>query len=62
DGRGVDPLGRAIEGGNTLRADDFGLYDPERMRELINDIRKRLEDPALGETERAYLESLLERF
>ncbi|MEM0930079.1 MAG: DUF4175 family protein [Pseudomonadota bacterium] len=62
DGRGVDPLGRAIEDGNTLRADDFGLYDPERMRELINDIRKRLEDPALGETERAYLESLLERF
>ena len=62
DGRGLDPLGRVMDGGNTLRADDFGLYDPERMRALISDIRKRLEDPDLGETERAYLESLLERF
>lgn len=62
DGRGLDPLGRVMDGGNTLKADDFGLYDPERMRALIKDIRKRLEDPDLGETERVYLESLLERF
>ncbi|MEO1042421.1 MAG: DUF4175 family protein [Pseudomonadota bacterium] len=62
DFQGRDPLGRALEGGNSLRAEDFGLYDPERMRELIGEIRKRLQDPNLGETERAYLESLLERF
>ncbi|MEM6913821.1 MAG: DUF4175 family protein, partial [Pseudomonadota bacterium] len=62
DFQGRDPLGRALESGNTLRADDFGLYDPERMRALIGEIRARLQDPDLGEMERTYLESLLERF
>lgn len=59
---GADPLGRAFEGEGGPDPEDFGLYDPERIRELIAEIRKRLEDPSLGQAEREYLESLLERF
>lgn len=59
---GTDPLGRAVSGDGGPSPEDFGLYDPERIRELIADIRKRLQDPDLGEAEREYLESLLERF
>lgn len=58
---GADPLGRAFDGEGP-QPEDFGLYDPERIRELISRIRRRLEDPDLGEAERRYLESLLERF
>ncbi|NNU16578.1 DUF4175 family protein [Parvularcula sp. ZS-1/3] len=58
----TDPFGRAYEGDGGQDPEDFGLYDPERIRELIAEIRKRLEDPNLGEAERTYLESLLERF
>ena len=59
---GSDPFGRAWSGENGPEAEDFGLYDPERIRALISEIRKRLEDPKLGDAERQYLESLLERF
>lgn len=57
-----DPLGRAFEGEGGPDPEDFGLYDPERIRALIEQIRGRLEDPGLSEAERDYLESLLERF
>mgnify|MGYP006266180957 FL=1 len=60
--RGTDPFGRAWRGEDGPRPEDFGLYDPERIRALISDIRERLRDPDLGEAERAYLESLLDRF
>jgi len=59
---GTDPFGRAWEGDNGPGPEDFGLNDPERIRELIARIRARLNDPNLGDAERAYLESLLERF
>ncbi|GGY55074.1 DUF4175 domain-containing protein [Parvularcula lutaonensis] len=61
-GEGSDPLGRAFSGSEGPDPEDFGLYDPERIRELLAQIRRRLRDPDLGEAEREYLESLLERF
>jgi uncharacterized protein (TIGR02302 family) len=60
--QGYDPLGRALSGRSGDSPEDFGLYDPERIRELIARIRSRLEEPGLSEDERTYLESLLERF
>ncbi len=62
DVAGSDPFGRAYEGREGGRAEDFGLYDPERIRALIGAIRERLRNPDLSEEERRYLESLLERF
>lgn len=59
---GTDPFGRAWSGDDGPSPEDFGLYDPERIRALIAEIRERLKDPNLGEAERDYLESLLERF
>lgn len=59
---GTDPFGRAWDGGNGPNPEDFGLNDPERIRQLISRIRQRLEDPSLTDSERTYLESLLERF
>lgn len=59
---GADPLGRAFDNNGGADPEDFGLYDPERIRQLIAEIRRRLEDPNLGDAERTYLESLLERF
>lgn len=59
---GTDPFGRAWRGDDGPSPEDFGLYDPERIRELLATIRERLSDPALSDAERAYLESLLERF
>jgi uncharacterized protein (TIGR02302 family) len=62
DVAGSDPFGRAYEGQDGARAEDFGLYDPERIRALIAAIRERLRNPDLSDEERRYLESLLERF
>ncbi|MEM9840405.1 MAG: DUF4175 family protein [Pseudomonadota bacterium] len=59
---GTDPFGRAWRGEGGPSPEEFGLYDPERIRALIAEIRERLKDPSLGEAERDYLESLLERF
>ncbi|MCQ8184535.1 DUF4175 domain-containing protein [Parvularcula maris] len=62
DEAATDPLGRAVAGEGARNPEDFGLYDPERIRALIEQIRQRLEQPNLSEAERDYLESLLERF
>ena len=56
---GTDPLGRAY--GETGVAIP-GLSDPERIRAVIDTLRRRLSDPSLTAEERAYIEGLLERY
>jgi hypothetical protein len=60
-----DPLGRqgstaATDGGEDVRVPD--RIDPQRAREILEDLRRRAADPRRPEEERAYLRRLLERF
>ncbi|NHK26758.1 TIGR02302 family protein [Parvularcula flava] len=59
----VDPLGRPY--GAPAPSTDIGipdLSDPERARELILELRRKLSEPGRTEEEIDYLERLLERF
>jgi len=59
----VDPLGRPY--GAPAPSSDIGipdLSDPERARELILELRRKLSEPGRTEEEIDYLERLLERF
>ena len=58
-GSGTDPLGRSY-GATGIEVP--GLSDPERIRDVIETVRRRLADPTLTDAERAYLEGLLERY
>ena len=61
-GRGVDPLGRAYGQPGASGVEIPGLSDPERVREVLETLRRRVADPTLSPEERAYIEGLLERF
>jgi uncharacterized protein (TIGR02302 family) len=62
-GQALDPLGRPYssdENGSEALIPDFS--DPERARELIKELRRRLSEPGRSKEEIDYLERLLERF
>ncbi len=61
-GQAVDPLGRpySTRTGEEALIPDFS--DPERARELIEEVRRRLSQPGRSQEEIDYLERLLERF
>ncbi len=54
------PLGRALGDGSTVDVPDFS--DPERARELLEELWRRLSTGDRTEEEIEYLERLLERF
>ncbi|HRP10782.1 MAG TPA: DUF4175 family protein [Terricaulis sp.] len=57
-----DPLGRAI-GGNEGEGDAVPQSsDPERARQIFDEIRRRAQDAERPEAERDYLRRLLDRF
>lgn len=62
NGRDRDPMGRAIgvEGDVSLDGDLGG--GAVTTREILDEIRRRAEDPTRPEAERAYLRRLLDRF
>ncbi|MBB4658594.1 DUF4175 domain-containing protein [Parvularcula dongshanensis] len=62
DGGGRDPLGRPYGPQGQTGVEIPDLSDPERVREVIDILRRRVADPALPSEEREYLERLLERF
>ncbi len=60
----LDPLGRPF-GGQQLGGQDVGIPDyanPEKARELIEELRRRIAEPGRTKEEIEYLERLLERF
>jgi hypothetical protein len=65
DGQGArDPLGRRT-GAGVDGGDDIGLPDAmqrERAREILDELRRRAQDPRRPEAEREYLRRLLDRF
>jgi len=59
---GLDPLGRPRPG---LSARDFEIPDEMSVKDaerILEELRRRMSDPALGEEERAYIRRLLRRF
>ena len=58
-GAGTDPLGRPY---GATGVEVPGLSDPERIRSVVQAVRRRLADPTLTDAERDYLEGLLERY
>jgi uncharacterized protein (TIGR02302 family) len=61
----TDPLGRPLRGRDL--ADDHsvkvpGLIDPERARRILEELRRRLSDPARPQIELDYIERLLKDF
>ena len=65
DGQGArDPLGRRV-GAGVDGGDNVGLPETmqrERAREILDELRRRAQDPRRPEAEREYLRRLLERF
>ncbi|GAK34006.1 hypothetical protein AQ1_01900 [alpha proteobacterium Q-1] len=61
-GNGLDPLGRPQPGFNTRGFDLPDALDARRVEEILEELRRRISDPDLGETERQYLRRLLRRF
>ncbi|HWA01027.1 MAG TPA: DUF4175 family protein [Caulobacterales bacterium] len=58
-----DPLGRAVSGpGNGGNTRVPTQIDPARVRDIVNEIRRRAQDPNRPEAEREYLRRLLDRF
>jgi uncharacterized protein (TIGR02302 family) len=57
-----DPLGRRYGSSGRTGIDIPEIGDPERIRTLTEEVRRRLSDPGLDPEERSYLERLLERF
>jgi tetratricopeptide (TPR) repeat protein len=65
DQGGQDPLGRSGSSGGGGGGDDVSVpetIDPQRARQILNDLRRRAADPRRPEEERAYLRRLLDRF
>jgi hypothetical protein len=59
-----DPLGRAV---GAIDTDGRDVAVPEniqreRVRDILDELRKRAQDPNRPDAERQYLERLLERF
>jgi hypothetical protein len=61
EARAVDPLGRGNDTSGRLDTSG-GLGDAANSRVILNEIRRRAEDPTRPESERAYLRRLLDRF
>lgn len=61
-GSGRDPLGRAIGGTDGEGQVGPPTSNPERAREIFDDIRRRAQDAERPEAERDYLRRLLDRF
>lgn len=57
-----DPLGRSYQTQGDTGVDIPDLSDPARIRDLTRDLRERLRNPDLPESERQYIERLLRRF
>lgn len=61
-----DPLGRAVNGAGAAGEGDQNVIPTQservRAREILDDIRRRAQDPNRPESEREYLRRLLERF
>ncbi|MES1156361.1 MAG: DUF4175 family protein [Alphaproteobacteria bacterium] len=60
----LDPLGRPMPGAGAGDGDTRvpTQIDPARVREIVNEIRRRAQDPNRPEAEREYLQRLLDRF
>ena len=59
-----DPLGRPM-GGMDTTGDQVAVpeaIERERVRDILDELRRRVQDPQRSEAERAYLRRLLERF
>jgi len=63
-GSGRDPLGRATNGADNGRGQSLvpNQSDPARAREILDEIRRRAQDPNRPEAEREYLRRLMDRF
>lgn len=64
-GQGRDPLGRPTGQGSVFDRDDVDLpadADVQRARAILDEVRRRLDDPDRPGSERDYLERLLRRF
>ncbi|MES1201464.1 MAG: DUF4175 family protein [Pseudomonadota bacterium] len=59
-----DPLGRLLPGAGTGEGNTRvpTQMDPARVRDIVNEIRRRAQDPNRPEAEREYLRRLLDRF
>ncbi|HVY85659.1 MAG TPA: DUF4175 family protein [Caulobacterales bacterium] len=59
-----DPLGRVLPGAGSGEGDTRvpTQMDPARVRDIVNEIRRRAQDPNRPEAEREYLRRLLDRF
>lgn len=61
-----DPLGRPARSSGGVGAGDEtrvpGSFDPVRAREILDEIRRRAEDPNRPQEERDYLRRLMDRF
>lgn len=59
-----DPLGRPTAGGDGERGETEVPMEAQRAqaRDIVNELRRRAEDPARPEAERQYLRRLLDRF
>jgi hypothetical protein len=59
-----DPLGRPI-GGMDLQGNETSVPEAiqrERVRDILDELRRRIQDPSRPDSEREYLRRLLERF
>jgi uncharacterized protein (TIGR02302 family) len=60
-----DPFGRTPDGGTGLNTSDIGINEPDalkRAREIRNELRRRAGQQARPETERDYINRLLQEF
>ena len=65
DGRSSDPLGRPLHGkdlGDDLTVKIPGEIDVQRVRRILEELRRRLADPQRPQIELDYLERLLKDY
>jgi hypothetical protein len=65
DGRQSDPLGRPLHGkdfGDDLTVKIPGEIDVQRVRRILEELRRRLGDPQRPQIELDYLERLLKDY
>ncbi|MEM6627979.1 MAG: DUF4175 family protein, partial [Pseudomonadota bacterium] len=65
DGGGRDPLGRNVGGADAGYGDDVDVPDQaerQRARDILDELRRRSDDPRVEEDELEYLRRLLRRF
>jgi hypothetical protein len=67
DNRARDPLGRPLDGAGDISTEGDGVTVPdaiqkERAREILDELRRRAQDPTRPEQEREYIRRLLDRF